>query len=155
MVIFNVVLDVRRWGTHQKAHEISIERLANRVQRMMRGLGSYAVAIFDQGKEDEVTKILRRLAVFNPIPSAYGAWDGGSASQNIVLDRFIDDAVFKDSRRSYFLQLADFAAWSLLKREVPPTGFVQTYRYNEAFQAIEVKCFRPASRNDPLGIVRG
>jgi hypothetical protein len=155
LMIFNIVMNVRRWGSHQRAHEIAVERLANRVQRTMRALGSHAVVIFDKGKETEITKIIRRQNVFNQIPSAFGTWPEGATRRNIVLDRFIDDPFFKDSRRSYFLQLADFVAFALLKSEVQPTGFVASLRYNEVFDIVDRVCFRPASARDPRGIVRG
>ena len=155
IVLFNVVMNVPRWGSKQRAHSIAIERLANRVQTMMRKHGSYAVVIFDKGMEAETTKIVRRLSVFNPIPSAMGAWGDGDAYRNIVLDRFLDDPFFKDSRSSYFLQLADFCAWALLKREVPPTGFVAERSYDKLFDVVAPVCFRPASPRDPLGIIRG
>lgn len=154
LVLFNVVMGVPRWGSASQAHAIAIERLSNRAQRMMRGVGSHAVVIFDKGKEAEITRIVRRLNVFNPIPSAFGGWPEG-AHRNIVLDRFIDDAVFKDSRRSYFLQLADFVAWALLKSEVTPTGFVEQRGYHQLFEILDPVCFRRPSRRDPRGIVRG
>lgn len=154
IVLLNVCLEVPRWGSTNKAHAIAVERLANRVQTMMRATGSHAIVVFDEGKEAEIRKTVRRMNVFNPIPSAYGSWDGGAGYKNIVLDRFIEDVWFKESKRSYFLQLVDFAAWALLKAEVPTTPFITKFGYETMHAHLHQICFRPASRRDPLGIVR-
>jgi len=96
------------------------------------------------------------MHVFNPIPSHYNEWASGSSNQNIPTVRIIEDPVFKQSHRSYFLQLADFIAFALLKREVDPTPTIEKYKINKMFdEVLAVKCFRHASPRDPLGIVRG
>lgn len=153
-VLFNVCLDVQRFGGTERTHAIAVERLANRIQTMMRVTKSHAIVIFDEGKEREVTKIIRRLNVFNPIPSAYGWWDGSGEHRNIVLDRFIEDPLFKPSASSYFLQLVDVAAFTLLKQETPPAPFIARWGYDTLFPLLHPACFRPASRKDPHGIVR-
>lgn len=66
----------------------------------------------------------------------------------------IEDPFFKSSSASYFLQLVDFAAWSLLKREVAPSPFIARFDYQRAHRLLEPICFKKASRLDPLGIVR-
>ena len=154
ITLINVCLEVPRFGSTDAAHIIAVERLANRIQVMMRVTGSHAVGIFDEGKEQEIQKIVRRMGVFNPIPSAFGGWAGGNAYKNLVLDRFLEDPVFKSSASSYFLQMVDFAAWSLLKREVPPTRFIARFGYEQVHTKLEPICLRAASRKDPLGIVR-
>lgn len=154
IALLNVCLDVARFGGVTATHRIAVERLANRVQTMTRVAGSYAIGIFDEGKEAEVRRLVRRMSVYNPIPSAFGGWTNGTGMKNIVLDRFLEDPFFKSSHASYFLQLVDFAAWSLLKREVAPSPFIARFEYQRAHQLLEPICFRPASRNDRLGIVR-
>lgn len=49
-------------------------------------------------------------------------------TKNIPLERIIEDPVFKQSHQSYMIQLADCVAFSLLKREVPPTPLVRSRR---------------------------
>jgi len=153
IVLFNVCLDVQRYGA--RTHQYAIERLSNRVQTMMRTTRSHAVVVFDEGKEQEIRGVVRRMTVFNPVPSAFGTWPEGGY-RNIVLDRFIEDPFFKPSHASYFLQWADFAAFSLLKQETPvaSTPFIQRWGYNTLFPILHPICFRPASRQDPHGIVR-
>jgi hypothetical protein len=33
-----------------------------------------AIVIADEGREREITRIMRKMGVFNPIPSRHGAW---------------------------------------------------------------------------------
>jgi uncharacterized protein DUF3800 len=153
IAILNVCLDVPKCGGVKTAHQWAVERLSNRVQKMMRGLGSYAVVVFDEGKEGEIRKLVRKMNVFNPVPSAFGMWPEGDY-RNIVLDRFIDDPFFRPSHATYFLQWADFVAFTLLKQEVAMTPFVAKWGYNKLFPILHPKCWLRASPRDPAGIVR-
>jgi Protein of unknown function (DUF3800) len=115
---------------------------------------SRAVIIADEGRETEIIKALRKMHVYNPIPSQLGGWPTGS-TKSITIDRVIEDPVFKQSDRSYFIQLADCVAFALLKSEVTPTPNIVKYKINEMFEdTLSGVCFRPASPRDPLGIVR-
>lgn len=146
---------VKRKALIQKIRDGVSESDADEVERRLNVHAPRAIFVSDEGHENEITKALRKMQVFNPIPSAYGAWAGGSATTNIRVERIIEDLFFKQSHRSYFLQLVDCIAFSLLKREVAPTGNVKRYRINEMFdQTVAQICYRPAARQDPLGIVR-
>lgn len=114
-----------------------------------------ALIFADEGREDEITKALRKMSVFNPIPSQFGHWAPGTATLNIPVERLIEDPNFKKSHQSFFLQLADCVAFALLKREAPPTPNIKKYGINEMFErCLSGVCYRAASPRDPLGIVR-
>jgi hypothetical protein len=153
--VFNICLSVTKYGA-ANVHALAIERLANRVQATMaQGVRqSHAMLIVDEGKEKEITKLARKISVFNPIPSAYGGWSGGASSKNIVTDRILEDPFFKNSKSSYFLQFADCAAWTLLKSETLPTTFSSKWGYDKLFPILGRVCFKAASKYDPMGIVR-
>jgi hypothetical protein len=127
-------------------------------QKIEERLGQYrpvALIFADEGRELEITKALRKMSVFNPIPSMVGDWGGGAKAKNIPIQRVVEDPVFKKSHQSYFIQLADAVAFSLLKREVVPTPHVKRYEIDRMFEkCLRGVCYRPASRFDPLGIVR-
>ena len=153
--VLNVCLDVARWGTPNRTHEICVERLANRVQATMKAEKSYAVIVFDEGRQYEITRLTRKMSVFNYIPSRFGTWqDTGDSHKNIRVDRLIEDPVFKPSHASYFLQLADFAAFSLLKQETTATPFATRWGYNTLFPILRPVLFLRAAGPDPMGIVR-
>lgn len=113
-----------------------------------------AVLIADEGREHEIRAAIRRMHVFNPIPSQFGSWASG-LTKNIPTEHVIEDPVFRRSADSYFLQIVDCIAYALLKKEVPPTPTVRRYGLDKMFeQALAGICYKPASRKDTLGIVR-
>lgn len=114
-----------------------------------------ALILADEGREADITKAMRKMSVFNPIPSQFGRWADGRATQNIPVQKVIEDPVFKKSHQSFFIQLADCVAYALLKREVEPTPNIKRYGINKMFEdCLTGACFRKASPRDPLGIVR-
>jgi len=120
----------------------------------MQAWSRHALLIMDEGKNVRQTRLLRRMAVYNYIPSRYGVWfDTGTRSKNFPIERVIEDPWFKDSRESYFIQLADFCAYALLRREnqLPSKN---KYGIHEAFALLEPVLFRDATRYDPDGIIR-
>ncbi len=134
--------------------ERSFERLLNRINRTLQSWASHAVLVCDQGHEIAYTRMVRRMYVFNPIPSKYGAWqDTGAAWKNIPLDRIVEDPFFKESSQSYFVQFVDFAAYALLRRERPLPS-KSKYDLDKAFSALDSILVREASRRDPEGIIR-
>lgn len=131
------------------------ERLLNRINRTMRRLNSHAILMCDEGKNEEYTRMVRRMSVHNPIPSRYGVWrDSGDSTENIPLDRIIEDPVFKDSGRSYFIQLVDFCAFALLRREFPLKNRAALHGISTAFNLLS-PIFDPyANTRDPERIIR-
>lgn len=131
----------------------AFERLLNRINTAMVKSDSHAVVICDQGKDLIYGRIARKLGVFNMIPSLFGTWKEGEETKNIPTERILEDIIFKDSRRSYFIQLADFCAYALLRKEhrLPSKD---KYGLHEAFQLLYPILNRNASYKDPEGIVR-
>lgn len=98
--------------------------------------------------------MMRKMNVYNPIPSAFGSWPEG-AVRNKPTQRLIEDPVFRSSKASYMLQLVDCVAFALLKRETAPTPNVLKYKIHQMFdRTLAGICVKAASRSDPLGIVR-
>ncbi|HEY2758775.1 MAG TPA: hypothetical protein VGJ01_23960, partial [Pseudolabrys sp.] len=52
--------------------------------------GARAVIIADQGREGEIKKAMRRMHVYNPIPSQFREWSPGQKTKNITTDRIIE-----------------------------------------------------------------
>ena len=147
VIVFNAAKDVQSWA---------FERLLNRINRTMQPdvADNLAMLICDEGNEWEYTKLVRKMGVYNPIPSQYGAWsDTGEQTKNITLDRIIEDPLFKRSHRSTVIQLADFCAYALLRRE-RPLASKTALGIHEAFQILEPVCFKRANPKDALGVIR-
>ena len=129
------------------------EYLANRINRTMRAWTSHAMLICDEGKEAVYTRLLRKMGVFNPIPSMLGTWPEGTTTRNIPVELILEDPLFKDSQRSYFIQLADFCAYALLRKERPLPSKMR-YDLHTAFNLLDPILLWEATQYDPQGIIR-
>jgi hypothetical protein len=114
------------------------------------------VLFFDEGEEQNIRGSVRRMKVFNPIPSNRGVWyDTGATTKNITLDNIIEDPIFKDSEQSYFVQLADFCAYALLRMERPIASRT-AYGYDTMYRELARCSRRRHNLKDPrgMGIIR-
>lgn len=136
--------------------QYAFERLLNRINRTAEARKQNVLLFFDQGGEAEITRRIRRMRVYNPIPSQFGRWGKvETAAKSIPLSHCVEDPIFKDSRASYFIQLADFCAYALLRME-RPIASRSVLGYDTMYEEL-----RPASRRitnvkDPrgMGIIR-
>lgn len=131
--------------------EWALERLFVRIHKTMETWDSHATLIIDEGKEADITRLLRKLGVYNPV-QVYVA-PGVTETRNLKLSRILEDPVFKPSDRSYFVQMADFVAYALLRREsqLPSKN---EYGYHTAFELLNDVFAREASIHDPHGVIR-
>lgn len=130
-----------------------LERLLNRIHVYVEGLGSEAILLFDEGDARNVTKLTRKLSVFNPIKSQYGRWPDGNEYKNIPLIKFLEDPVFRISRSSYFIQAVDFCAYALFQKE-KPTPSRAAFGLDQSFVRHLAGICVSAASPDPHGIVR-
>jgi len=133
-------------------HDHALDRIVNRIQRSLASRDEYGILVFDEGKELETKRALRRMRVFNPVPSMFGMWPEGT-SRNIPITRIIADLFFRKSQDDYFLQAVDFIAFSCLRRE-EPTDRILRYGLQYAFVELDQILNKDAHRADPMGIVR-
>lgn len=134
--------------------EWAFERLINRINRTMTAWDSRAALLFDEGQEVAFTKRIRKMGVINPIPSRFGVWqDTGNERRNIVIDRIIEDPIFKNSEQSYFIQMVDFCAYALMRQEKQVTG-KNALGIHQTFNILLPICFKGASPKDAQGVIR-
>jgi Protein of unknown function (DUF3800) len=69
---------------------------------------------------------------------------------NIPVELILEDPVFKVSQRSYFIQLADFCAYALLRKERPLASKTK-YGLDTAFELLNPVLLTQATRYDPQG----
>ena len=137
-----------------KKDEQAFEWLLNRINRTMQAWGSHAFLICDEGKDEVYRRLARRMSVHNPIPSQLGHWEETETpTKNIPTDRIIEDPFFRDSTQSYFIQLVDFCAYALLRRENPLPS-KSAYGLDQAFNTLRPILIMAANRRDPEGIIR-
>lgn len=146
---FNVISSCNR------VEQYAFERLMNRLNNAAKEHNERLLLICDQGEEREITRRMRRLRVHNPIPSRMGQWADGAATKNIPLNHFVEDPVFKDSKASYFIQLADFCAYALMRMERPIESRT-VLGYDTAYELLRPCCYPKTFPRDPrgMGIIR-
>ena len=147
--VINVCLPMSGRGRHE---EVSLGRLLTRINTSAAAAGAHAFLIFDEVREEPITRLYRRLRVHNPIPSRYEAWDDGSPTRNIPLDRLIGGPAFRSAGDDHILQLAGFVAHALLLQEEPWKG--ADAGLHQAFAILDHALNREASQRDPQGVVR-
>jgi hypothetical protein len=135
--------------------QYAFERLVNRINRTAEARGAQVLLIFDEGEQVEITRRIRRLRVHNPIPSNRLTWDDGKRTRNIPLSNVAEDPVFKDSKQSYFIQLADFCAYALLRMECPIESR-SVLGYDTMYEELRPICRSFMNTADPrkMGIIR-
>jgi Protein of unknown function (DUF3800) len=128
----------------------------NRINRTAAKKEQSVLLFFDQGAETEIARRIRRLRIYNPIPSRFGTWKGTSnATKSIPLSNCVEDPVFMDSKASYFIQFADFCAYALLRMERPlPSRTV--LGYDTMYEELRPVCrkFTNPSDHRGMGIAR-
>lgn len=132
----------------------AFERLLNRINvTMEKTARSHSILLCDEGAEGTYTRLARKMAVHNYIPSKYGRWPDGSYSKNLPTNHILEDPIFKKSSKSYFVQLADFCAYAILQKERPHPAR-KRYGLHLAWRLIRPRFVLMAHRKDPDGIIR-
>lgn len=130
----------------KRRHLELFQYMLNRIERTLKAKNAYGIMICDEGNENKLTSTVRRMQKENRI---------ASINKDVPLRHIIEDPLFKTSESSYFIQLADFLAFALLRNEIPVPNstreLVQT-----AFEQLDSTLIKEASRTDyrKKGIVR-
>ena len=149
--VINVCLPYRDRERHE---ETSLGRLLTRINTSATAAGAHAFLTFDDVREEPITRLYRRLRVHNLIPSRYEAWDDGSPTRNIPLDRVIGGPAFRSAQDDHLLQLVCFVAHALLLQEEGPSTGTEDLGVGVAFAILDHALNREASQRDPQGVVR-
>ncbi len=94
---------------------VSLDRLLNRINSSVTAAACYGLLIFDEGREEMVDHLCRRLRSRNPGPSNCEAWVDGERRKDIPMKRVIGGPAFQSSHSDCLLQMADFIAHALSK----------------------------------------
>lgn len=102
-------------GRNENPREVAWEFLLQRLERLTTTTRTPVMMVHDEGEAAVVRKIARK---------ARRAGSAGSAFGTGHLDRparlLVDDPISRDSRQSYFVQLADLSAYAAFRRVHPP-----------------------------------
>lgn len=150
-VLLNVCFDKQAVGGAGSFKAEAWTRLIQRYDTYIRkagGTDAHGLLIADGVEDVEVRGLLRKMRVFNMVPSRYGG-----KSRNLPTTRIIEDVVPRDSRHSYFVQAADAVAHVLYRKEYP-RGALKKYRVEGFFDLLDGMLVKAANGADPQGIVR-
>jgi hypothetical protein len=112
----------------------------------------YGIVITDNTDGMKLQKLVRKMAVYNPIPHTVSIYGMGSGYRPIPIQKIIEDPNSRDSKYSYLIQSCDAAAYFLLQRYAP-NNYIRKMGAQHYFDRLTPVLNTHASRTDPLGIV--
>jgi hypothetical protein len=112
--------------------------------------GAPGLVVADHAADATVRALLRKMRVYNPVPSRFH-----SAPRNLAVRTIIEDPVFRRSEHSYFVQMADMIAHSVY-RKLYVKGSLRQYNVHRYYDYLDDIILKSVTRKDPLamGIVR-
>jgi hypothetical protein len=108
----------------------------------------FGIVLTDATAGSKLARMVRRMAIYNPIPSSYGA-----GARNIPITKIIEDPHGKDSKSSLPVQMADVCAYFLQQRYAP-NGYVRRKGADRYFDRLAPVLNTAASRSNTLGVVQ-
>lgn len=109
--------------------------------------------IADQTDEVRLRKLVRRLRRYNPVPhDQQYAQRNAPGYRQLLMDLIVEDPVTRDSKHSYFVQLADVNAFFLYQKMAPNT-YLKKKGAQNYFNRLDPVLCKVASRTHPQGIV--
>ena len=152
--ITNVVVDKQGkpegYDVFQKAWGVLFQRFEN---TLLNGnfpgqhSDEYGMVLSDATAGESLTRMVRRMAVHNPIPNSYRV-----GSRNMPIRKIIEDPHFKDSRSSLPIQMADVCAY-FLHQKYAPNGYILKKSAQHYFDRLEPVLNLKASKTNKMGIV--
>ena len=109
----------------------------------------YGIVITDATSGRKLTQIMRKMAVYNPVPNDPHYGDG---YRNLPIVRIIEDPSSRDSAESLPIQACDLAAYFLTQR-LQPNAYVRKKHAHRYFDRLLPVLNTNASRYSSLGIV--
>ena len=114
---------------------------------LQRNGNAHGVIFADDTNEVKIRRLVRKMRVYNYVPSMFG-----SAARPVPLTQIVEDPVMRDSRHSYFIQVADLAAHALYRKLYPKGGY-RRYGVDRLFDRLDPILLKEASRTSQQGIV--
>lgn len=143
--IIKTDLDVFEW-----AWKFFIQRINNTLDAggYLGTEKNYAMLITDRTHDDHLRKLLRQMRAFNYIKSKRPS---GPQYYNSLVTRVLDDPVPRDSKHSYFVQMADLVAFALARRDFPRPNLA-AYKFETYFDILDPVLLKAANPSDPHGV---
>ena len=154
--IVSVVVDKNNKPTGTDVFEFAWRTLIQRFENTINhgnfpgpaGVPSMGMLFPDRSDEKKLNALLKKMRKYNPVPH-----QGNMGFRDIPIQYVIEDANFRNSEHSYFIQSADVVAY-LLYQYLSPSAYVLRKSGNNFYKRLEPVLCKVISPRDPLGIVR-
>jgi hypothetical protein len=110
----------------------------------------FGIVFTDNTDGKRLTRLVRKMAVYNPIPNAASY---GPGYRDIPITRIVDDPNLRDSRDSYPIQACDTVSYFLMQK-FRPNAYIRRMGAQAVFDRLAPVLNKRARPSDPLGIVR-
>jgi hypothetical protein len=149
---FAVVIDKSKCASPDDVRTAAWKHALERVERFTTYNHDTVMLFPDSGNYDRFRRLSRQMRRFSHV----GAMIGGGTLSRPLERVLIDDPVERDSKQSYFVQLADLNAYAAYRKERPDPRFPQTM-WDELGGAILVEANQNLVRRgvETPGIIRG
>ncbi|MBI1215311.1 MAG: DUF3800 domain-containing protein [Alphaproteobacteria bacterium] len=105
------------------------------------------IVFCDDTSGKKLNQLIRRMAVYNPIPNM-----GGTAYRQLPLRAIIEDPNMRNSKESLPVQAADICAF-MLYQHIDPNAYVRKKTGHGFFHVLKPILNTRASNKNPFGIV--
>jgi hypothetical protein len=132
--------------------DVGWEYLLQRLERTasQKPLGpTHIMLIHDAGEGEVARRLSRKARRAGTAGSKFG-----TGFLKVPFSRLIDDPVPRDSQQSYFVQLADLAAYAAFRRFHPPPPGIETIVPKGMWDELGSAIYQPVTGRNKLGIVR-
>jgi Protein of unknown function (DUF3800) len=107
------------------------------------------LVICDDTNGGKLSKLMRRMGSYNPIPNQSHA---GLGYRNMPIKRVLEDPNLRDSKNSHPIQAADLCAY-LLYQHLCPNSYMRKIGGKNLFNALSPVLNKKASSKNNMGIV--
>jgi hypothetical protein len=156
VVINKTKISTPRYEVLDRALNYLIQRVENDILRNR--VPDNFIVITDPGRVGKMTSTSRKMVRHNYIPSQYGSY-----AYKQLLKRMLEDPLPKDSKESYFIQVADLVAYIVYMHKLLELGAgvlggrvpaqINGAKLREWMVSLSPCLNLSASRYDPFGVV--
>ena len=154
--LINVVVDKQTKPPNTDVFELAWKVLIQRFENTLthqnfpgpRNPDDLGMIFPDRSDEKKLNALLSKMRAYNPIPNAMA---GGF--RNLQIRCVVEDANFRDSAHSYFIQSVDVAAY-LLYQQLTPSAYMKKKSGQNYFRRLTPVLCQVAAPRDPQGVVR-
>lgn len=155
--IINVIVDktnkVEDYDVFTMAWKALIQRFENTISRKNfpgpANPDERGIVFPDHTEDKKLKQLLRQMRRYNPVQNQPSF---GIGYRNLQLSAIVEDPNFRSSLHSYYIQLADLAAF-LAYQHLKPNGYMKKKQGHRYFVKLDNVLCKVASRTDPQGIV--